>query len=57
MARSHDEYPGVETMRLSGPLSKQEVDTMVELIGECSRPWDKKFRCEAHCVYFNDVLD
>jgi hypothetical protein len=52
-----DNFTGEETMELSGPLSKQEVDTKVELIGKCSRPWDKKCRCTAHREYFNDALD
>jgi hypothetical protein len=52
-----DNFTGVETMRLSGPLSKQYVDEKVDLIGKCSRPWDKKCRCDAHREYFNDALD
>jgi hypothetical protein len=52
-----DNFTGVETMNLSGPLSKQEGDARVELIRKCSRPWDKKCRCEAHCTYFHGTLD
>ncbi len=52
-----DDFTGEETMNLGGPLTKQEVSEIVELIGRCSRPWDKKCRCDAHRRYFNDTLD
>ena len=52
-----DDFTGVESESLSGPRSKQEGDERVELIGRCSRPWDKKCHCEAHRRYFNDTLD
>jgi hypothetical protein len=52
-----DNFTGEETMSLSGPLSRQEADARVELIQKCSRPWDKKCRCDAHRQYFNDTLD
>ena len=52
-----DNFTGDETMSLSGPLSKQEGDERVELIRQCSEPWDKKCRCEAHLAYFNGTLD
>ena len=52
-----DNFTGEETMNLSGPLTRQEVDARADLIGKCSRPWDKKCRCDAHREYFNDTLD
>lgn len=52
-----DNFTGVESRSLSGPLSKQEGDARIELIRQCSAPWDKKCRCEAHRRYFNDTLD
>jgi hypothetical protein len=52
-----DNFTGVESESFSGPESKQEVDARVELIKQCSEPWDKKCRCEAHRRYFNDTLD
>ena len=52
-----DNFTGVETQRISGPESKQEGDERIELIRQCSEPWDKKCRCEAHRRYFNDTLD
>ncbi|RJP70044.1 MAG: hypothetical protein C4532_09860 [Candidatus Abyssobacteria bacterium SURF_17] len=52
-----DNFTGVETVNLSGPLSKQKGDERVSLIGQCSRSWDKKCRCEAHRAYFNNTLD
>jgi hypothetical protein len=57
VANWRDNFTGEETMTLSGPLSKQEVDEKVGLIGKCSSPWDKKCRCETHRAYFNDALD
>jgi hypothetical protein len=52
-----DDFTGVESESLSGPKSKQEGDERVDLIRQCSEPWDKKCRCEAHRKYFNDTLD
>ena len=52
-----DNFTGEETMSLAGPFSKKEGDEMVALILKCSRPWDKKCRCEAHCAYFRNTLD
>ena len=52
-----DNFTGVESKSLSGPAAKQEGDERVALIRQCSRPWDKKCRCEAHRRYFNDTLD
>lgn len=52
-----DNFTGVETMNLSGPIPEQEGNERIELIKKCSRPWDKKCRCEAHREYFNNTLD
>jgi hypothetical protein len=30
---------------------------MVELIKQCSEPWNKKCRCKAHQSYFQGSLD
>lgn len=57
VASWRDNFTGVETMNVSGPLAKQEGDGRIEVIRKCSRPWDKKCRCEAHCAYFNNTLD
>ena len=52
-----DNFTGIETMKLSGPLPEQPGNERVALINKCSRPWDKKCRCKAHREYFNDTLD
>ena len=52
-----DNFTGEETMSRSGPLSRAEGEDRIALIGKCSRPWDKKCRCEAHCAYFHGALD
>ena len=57
MVSWRDNFTGIETMRISGPISRQEGDTRVALISRCSRSWDKKCRCEAHRIYFRDTLD
>jgi len=57
VAKWWDDFTGEETMSLGGPLSQEEGGARIELIRKCSRPWDKKCRCEAHRAYFNDTLD
>jgi hypothetical protein len=52
-----DNFTGVETKNESGPITQQEGDERVALIGTCARPWDKKCRRETHRRYFNDTLD
>jgi len=52
-----DNFTGVETCNISGPLSKEEGDKRVALIRKCAEPWDKKCRCAAHLEYFNNTLD
>jgi len=52
-----DNFTGFETMSISGPIPRGEGDAAVALINRCSRPWDKKCRCEAHRTYFRDALD
>jgi hypothetical protein len=53
----YDRFLGEGESSLRGPLSKDEGDKYVRLIGECPEPWDKKCRCQAHRSYFNDSLD
>jgi len=38
-------------------VPKPEGDAMVELIRQCSQPWNKKCRCKAHLAYFQGWLD
>jgi hypothetical protein len=57
VAMWRDSFTGAETMRLSGPTARREGDERVDLVRKCSRPWDKKCRCDAHRIYFNDTLD
>lgn len=57
MASWRDNFTGIETMSISGPISRQEGDASIALIMRCTRPWDKKCRCEAHRTYFRDMLD
>ncbi len=52
-----DDFTGIETSSVKGPLTKAEGDALVEIIRRCAEPWDKKCRCEAHRRYFNDTLD
>jgi len=42
---------------ISVPVSKVEGDAKVELIRQCSEPWNKKCRCKAHQSYFGGALD
>jgi hypothetical protein len=57
VAKWWDNFTGEETMSLSGPLSKHDGDEQAKLIQKCSRPWDKKCRCDAHRAYFGNALD
>ena len=52
-----DDFTGVETVECSGPIDKQQGDVQVGIIRQCSRPWDKKCRCDAHVRYFRGTLD
>jgi hypothetical protein len=52
-----DSFLGEGEVTRRGPLSKEEGDEKVRLIGECSEPWDKKCRCSAHLAYFQGWLD
>ena len=49
-----DIFSGEESVSVNGPISKAEGDAAVELIGQCSSPWNKKCRCNAHLSYFKD---
>jgi hypothetical protein len=53
----HDNFTGIESKKVSGPISKQQGDESVVLIGQCECPWDKKCRCAAHLAYFHNMLD
>ena len=53
----HDPFLGEETVSSGGPVSRAEGDAKVELIKRCTRPWDKKCRCDAHVEYFEGWLD
>ena len=57
LASRWDDFTGVETMNLSGPISEQQGNERVALIKKCNAPWDKHCRCEAHLEYFNNTLD
>lgn len=52
-----DLFLGEERVSTLGPLSKEKGDERIQLIGECSTPWDKKCRCPAHRTYFGESLD
>ena len=53
----HDRYLGDEDVSVRGPLPKADGDAKVELIRQCSEPWNKKCRCPAHRAYFGNSLD
>ena len=53
----HDRFLGDDEVSFRGPLTLEEGRSKVELIGQCSEPWNKKCRCPAHREYFGDWLD
>ena len=53
----HDRFLGEDEVSIRGPVPKAEGDEKVELIRQCSEPWDKKCRCKAHQTYFDGALD
>jgi len=53
----HDRFLGEDEVSIRGPVSRSEGDVKVELIKQCSEPWNKKCRCEAHQSYFQESLD
>jgi hypothetical protein len=57
VATWRDNFTGVESEDVSGPLPRADGDRLVELIRRCRDPWDKKCGCVAHRRYFNDTLD
>ena len=57
VAKWRDNFTGMESLDVAGPMAKPEGDESIALIKCCNRPWDKKCRCEAHRSYFNDTLD
>jgi len=50
-------FLGEGVARFKGPMSREDGDAAVELIAQCSEPWDKKCRCKAHVEYFQGQLD
>lgn len=52
-----DCFTGTEKVSIQGPITKDEGDAKVRLIGKCSEPWNKKCRCAAHRSYFCGSLD
>ncbi len=50
-------FSGTETSSVKGPLTKQDGERQVDLIRKCAEPWNKKCRCDAHCSYFDGMLD
>ncbi len=48
----HDRFLGENESFTRGPVSKSAGDAKVALIRQCSEPWDKKCRCNAHKTYF-----
>ncbi len=53
----HDRFLGEDDVSIRGPVAKSEGDAMVQLIRQCSEPWNKKCRCKAHQTYFQGWLD
>jgi hypothetical protein len=53
----HDRFLGDDEVFVRGPVPKPEGDAKVELIRQCSEPWNKKCRCNAHQSYFGGGLD
>lgn len=51
-----DNFTGVETMNLSGPIAEQEGKERIEIIRKCFRPWAKKYRfgLQAHHEHRRD---
>jgi hypothetical protein len=57
MATWHDNFTGVESLSVSGPIDAPQAEERIKLVRKCRRSWDKKCRCKAHRAYFNDALD
>jgi hypothetical protein len=55
--RYHEPFLGDEEVKCDGPVSREKGDAAVSLIKQCSEPWDKKCRCQAHIKYFDGALD
>ena len=53
----HDRFSGEDSVNFRGPVPKAEGDAQVALIAQCSEPWSKRCRCEAHRSYWGDFLD
>jgi len=57
VAVCRDRFCGPEESGTRGPVSKEEGDERVALIGKCDRPWDKRCRCRSHRSVFGKWLD
>jgi hypothetical protein len=53
----HDVFCGEARVSAQGPVEKADGDAKVELIRQCSEPWNKRCRCPAHMEYFGGSLD
>lgn len=53
----HDRFLGEDEVSFRGPLSQDEAQAKIDLIRQCSEPWNKKCGCPAHREYFGDWLD
>ena len=53
----YEPFLGDEKISYQGPLPREKGDAAVSLIKQCSEPWNKKCRCQAHVAYFGNALD
>ncbi len=53
----HEPFLNEDSVSFRGPVSREEGDAAIALIKQCTEPWDKKCRCDAHRAYFQDQLD
>jgi len=52
-----DRFLGEAEASVSGPIPRAEGDAIVQSIGQCSEPWNKRCRCAVHQEYFGWALD
>lgn len=52
-----DRFLGEAVVSMRGPISRPEGDAIVQRIAQCSRPWNKKCRCDVHQEHFGYALD
>lgn len=53
----YEPFSGDEEVTFRGPFPSEKGDAAVSLISQCSEPWNKKCRCQAHITYFDGWLD